>query len=68
MQTNTATTELLGKSPKEAAIKPLRLVTAPVSQSNLADFFHCRHGVPEHHHCVRCEEDSRRLPSFWDQD
>jgi len=58
--------EPLGKSPEEMAAKLLRLVAVPASQSNLGDFFHCRHRVPEHHRCARCEEDSRNLPSFWD--
>ena len=38
----------------------------PKSQHNLGDFFHCEHGVPEHHPCRKCEEASRQLPSFWD--
>lgn len=31
-----------------------------------AGFFHCEHGVSEHHHCAQCEAKSRELPSFWD--
>ena len=40
----------------------------PKSRLSLGDFFHCSHGVPEHHRCIRCEWESQLLPIFWDRD
>lgn len=58
MNTAVATAE------KESAPPLPRLI--PKNQQNLGDPFHCRHGVPEHHRCQKCEEESQLLPNFWD--
>jgi len=52
----------------EAAPTPKPQLLPKPQSRRLGDFFHCPHGVPEHHSCPRCEEESRVLPSFWDRD
>lgn len=44
-----------------------RLLPKPQPRS-LGGFFHCPHGIPEHHPCKKCEEESRNMPSLWDRD
>ncbi len=62
MNTRSSTAATIQEVPPAA--RP-RLLPKPQSQP-LGDFFHCRHGVPEHQRCVKCEEESQGLPSFWD--
>ena len=65
MQTNAVTAKNFSEPSKVTVITPLRLPSSP-AEHRYPGFFHCSHDIPDHHHCPKCEEESRKLPSFWD--